>query len=181
MRGTAGTWAWELYGKKTICSFFLFFITFILCAAIDSRTLLLLFLFFYTFHPPPFCCCCCRPVGAVCIYEIDAIAVISYERIEFYILVLLKKKLPITILLFPPSSCREREEKKRKKWERLTIWMWESTKPTPPPLTILVDYWLSPPSPDGFTTRYTHTYGCTEADIGIQLYIEGLVLHHHSL
>jgi hypothetical protein len=40
----------------------------------------------------------------------DAIAVISYERIEEEE----EEKLPITILLFPLSSCREREEKETK-------------------------------------------------------------------
>ena len=60
---------------------------------------------FFLFIPPPFLLL----LSGQYIRNGDAIAVKSYERIEEE-----EEKLPITILLFPPSSCREREEKETK-------------------------------------------------------------------
>jgi hypothetical protein len=91
---------------------FFFFITFMSCAAIDSRTLLLL-LNFFLFIPPPFLLLL---LSGQYIRNGDAIAVISYERIEEEE----EEKLPITISLFPPSSCRERDEEKETKEMRET-------------------------------------------------------------
>ena len=61
---------------------------------------------FFLFIPPPFLLLL---LSGQYIRNGDAIAVKSYERIEEE-----EEKLPITILLFPPLSCREREEKETK-------------------------------------------------------------------
>ena len=91
-----GTCAWELCGKKMF-----FFLHHFHVVLTHASSLLLFFLFI----PPPFLLL----LSGQYIRNGDPIAVKSYERIEEE-----EEKLPITILLFPPSSCREREEKETK-------------------------------------------------------------------
>jgi hypothetical protein len=85
-----------------------FFSSSLSCRALPSTHARFFSFSFFSIHSTPFLLLL---LSGQYIRNGDAIAVISYERIEEEE----EEKLPITILLFPPSSCREREEKKRKK------------------------------------------------------------------